>query len=202
MSYRALLARLDAWFARGAAAAGPGVVPCCRGCSACCHGPFDISPADAALVAEGVAVLPEGERVALQARAAEQLQLMAERVPGWGAPWDVGALPEPVFDALTEHFAQQPCPALGPAGACRIYAHRPATCRMLGLALATREGEVLENCCPIQAGFPAYAALAPVPFDLQDFESEAERYDRLAAELGGVSTTVAGAIAATSRRPG
>ena len=130
------------------------------------------------------------------ARAQAQLQRCAELVPGWGPPWDVAMLREEVFDALTESLAQQPCPALGPAGGCAIYAHRPATCRMLGLAMRTREGEVLENCCPIQKDFPDYAALAPELFDLAAFESEAEEYDLLAAALGAVSTTVAGAIVA------
>lgn len=43
-AYAQLLARLDQWFAAGRAAGG--VVPCRGGCTACCHGPFDISVAD------------------------------------------------------------------------------------------------------------------------------------------------------------
>lgn len=56
MTYRALLPILDRWFMTGSAHAGPGVVPCRAGCTACCLGPFDISPADARLVA--LAALP------------------------------------------------------------------------------------------------------------------------------------------------
>jgi len=196
MSYGALLATLDAWFARGSAEAGPGVVPCRAGCSACCHGPFDISPADAALVAEGVAALPPAERTAMRSRAAAQLRRCAELLPGWGAPWIVAAVDEDAFDSLTEQLAHEPCPALGPTGACGIYAHRPATCRMTGLAMATGDGGSLDNHCPIQADHPAYAALPATPFDLQRFEDDAERHDALAADRGHVSTTVAGAIAA------
>ena len=31
---------------------------------------------------------------------------------------------------------------------------------------------MIENACPIAAEFPAYAALAPAPFDLEAFEEE------------------------------
>jgi Fe-S-cluster containining protein len=194
MSCRALHETLDAWFARGVAAAGPGVVPCRRGCSACCHGPFDISPADAALVAEGVAALGEAERAAVRARADTQLRRCAELLPDWAAPWDVEALDENTFDALVEQLADAPCPALAADGACLIHAHRPATCRLTGLALSTPEGDVLDNHCPIQAQFPSYAALPPTPFDLQRFEAEAERLDAEARSRRWVATTVAGAI--------
>jgi len=199
MSCRALHETLDAWFARGLAAAGPGVVPCRRGCSACCHGPFDISPADAALVAEGVAALPEAERAAVRARAAAAVRRCEELEPGWRAPWDVDALGEQAFDALGDRLAGEPCPALGADGGCLIHAHRPATCRLTGLSLSTPEGDVLENHCPIQARFPRYAELPPTPFDLQGFEAGAEREDGLAAARGHVTTTVAGAIAFASR---
>ncbi len=53
---------------------------------------------------------------------------------------------------------------------------------------------MLDNVCPIQDGFPAYAALAPTPFDLLRFEDAAEREDQLASDAGWVATTVAGAV--------
>jgi Fe-S-cluster containining protein len=193
-NYLALLSTLDDWFARGTAAAGPGVVPCARGCNACCHGPFDVSPADAALIAEGVAALPETQRAALRSRAEKQLRRYTELVPTWRAPYEVDALDEAAFDALTEKLATAPCPALAEDGSCAIHAHRPATCRLTGLSLCTRAGDVLENFCPIQDQFPAYASLAATPFDLQAFEADAARFDVQAAAAGHASTTVAGAI--------
>ncbi len=202
MSYASLLATLDAWFSRGSADAGPGVVPCRRGCSACCHGPFDISPADAALIAEGVAALPEAERSAMHARARSQLSRCAALLPGWGPPWLVAAVEELAFDTLTEQLAGDPCPALDPGGGCGLYEHRPATCRMTGLAMDLGSNERLDNHCPIQADFPAYAALQATPFDLQRFEDEAEVHDARAADRGHASTTVAGAIEAALRGPG
>lgn len=191
--YANLLAELDAWFSRGIAAAGPGVVPCTAGCTACCHGPFDISPADAALVAEGVRLLPPDQRDQMLVTARGQVARYAGLAPGWEQPWDVTALGEEKFDLLSEALADMPCPALSESGACRIYAHRPATCRLMGLALVTPQGDLLENACPIQSGFPGYEALPPTPFDLLRFESEAEEVDEVVIADGWCVTTVAGA---------
>ena len=84
LTYRELLETLDRWFARGREAAGKGVIPCRLGCGACCHGVFDISPADAALLAEGLAALPEADREAVRARANDQLERFAKLLPDWG----------------------------------------------------------------------------------------------------------------------
>ena len=192
--YSNLLAELDAWFNSGIAAAGPGIVPCTAGCTACCRGPFDISPADAALVAEGVRRLPPDQREAMLATARSQIARYAEVMPEWERPWNVTALGEEQFDVLSEALADLPCPALGENGACRIYAHRPATCRLMGLALVTPEGELLENACPIQADFPGYEALPPTPFDLLRFEYEAEEVDEVVLADGWCVTTIAGAV--------
>lgn len=194
-NYPGLLADLDAWFREGVRAAGSGVVPCTTGCTACCHGPFDISPADTALVAEGVKQLAPEARDAMLARATAQLAQYRELLPEWNAPWDVTALGEEKFDLLSEALAELPCPALDTAGVCLIYAHRPATCRLMGLALVTPEGDLLENACPIQSNFPGYEALPPTPFDLLRFEYEAEEVDDAVIAAGWCVTTIAAAIA-------
>lgn len=192
--YPGLLADLDAWFREGVRAAGSGVVPCTTGCTACCHGPFDISPADAALVGEGVRKLDPESREALRSRASAQLARYREVVPEWNAPWDVGVLGEERFDLLSETLAELPCPALDATGTCQIYAYRPATCRLMGLSLVTPEGDLLENACPIQADFPAYESLPPTPFDLLRFEYEAEEVDERVTAAGWCVTTIAAAI--------
>lgn len=199
MTYRALLETLDQWFERGCRAAGRGmdgspVVPCRSGCSACCHGVFDLSPADAALVAEGVLALTTGEREVLAARAHAQLARYAEHLPDWGSPWDVEALDEGAFDGLAGALAHDPCPALDPAGRCELYAHRPATCRMLGLGMASPELGDLPNECPIQGEHPEYAALPPTPFDLLSFERVSLDLETEAAAAGRHSTTIAAAV--------
>jgi len=204
MTYRALVETLDTWFATGRQAAGGVEIPCRRGCGACCLGVFDISSADAALVAEGLATLPADRRAALRAGAEAQLERCADLLstPGWGPPWDVDTLPEPVFDALSEALAAAPCPALDPDGGCAIYDHRPATCRMTGLAMDAGVAGRLDNECPVQGEFPDYAALSPTPFDLIGFERAAHAHDELARARGFRTTTVAAAIASAPRRTG
>ncbi|HXG44459.1 MAG TPA: YkgJ family cysteine cluster protein [Gemmatimonadales bacterium] len=200
-AYQALLGRLDRWFHR-AEARHPGVIPCCRGCAACCHGPFDISVADALLVREAVAALPDDERKAVRARAGALLARFGTLAPAWGPPWDLASLGEEGFDRLAESLATEPCPLLDEHGACRIYASRPLLCRLMGLPLITPARRVLSNPCPIRRRFPAYAALAPQPFDLDAFEAaEAAFRDAAARALpaargeAGYETTIAAVLA-------
>ncbi len=194
MTYRTLLPVLDEWFIESTAAVAPVVVPCHSGCSACCHGPFDISPADARLVALAVAALDETSRTTVRRRAAAQCARYRELLPDWAPPWDVTDLGDDAFDALVEALADLPCPALDASGACLIYADRPATCRLIGLPIVNEDGDVLGNPCPIKEQFPDYAALPPVPLDLHRFEEEAEGHDDVAMDEGWGVTTIAGAI--------
>lgn len=194
MTYRTLLPILDDWFRGARAAAGEGVVPCRSGCTACCHGPFDISAADAQVVAAAVAQLDPTAQEAIRDRARAERERYREIVPAWGPPWDVTALGDDAFDAIVDALAALPCPALDPDGHCLIYRDRPATCRLMGLPLVTESGAVVENACPIQEQFPRYAALTPLPISLESFEDAAEGADVVAMEAGWTVTTVAGAI--------
>jgi Fe-S-cluster containining protein len=198
--YPALLTRLDAWH-HGVRERFPGVVPCRAGCSACCHGPFDISVADALVVRDAVAALPETARKAVQERARTQVHRMADTGPSFQFPWDVSRLDEVRFDALVEAQADAPCPALGSTGECLIYESRPMVCRMMGLGMRTGNGAVLENACPIQKDFPAYRDLPPQAFDLEEWETEVSTALRFAAgrlfadeARSEYETTIAGAI--------
>lgn len=189
--YQGLLQRLDTWFAQALAKHGT-VIPCRAGCTACCHGPFDISPADAELLREGLATLPAADRSAIRVRGELLLTRMHELAPAWEAPWAVDDLGEDGFDRLAEALADEPCPMLGDDGACRVYAYRPLVCRLIGLPMLTDLGETLPNACPIQDDFPGYPELAGVPFDYADFAAEEVA---ILAATEGRETTIA-AIAA------
>lgn len=187
--YRELLQRLDRW-ATGVAARNPGVIPCKRGCTACCHGPFDISAPDAALLRAGLATLDPATRAEVRSRAEFLLARMKGIAPKWGAPWNIEDVGEEKFDEIADALAEVPCPLLGSDGACTLYGHRPAICRMMGLGMRTPEGEI-ENACPIKEEFPAYAGLPPQQFDLAAFEKVEEE---LIEEAGGGETTIAGVV--------
>lgn len=198
--YRAVLERLDAWFAEAVAAA-PGVIPCKSGCTACCYGPFDISVADTELLLAGLAALSPADRRDATDRAAVLLARMRVLEPEWVAPYRVADLGDARFDELCDTLAAEPCPMLGETGACRIYADRPLVCRLIGLPLSTPDGRQIENACPIQAQFPAYAAMLPRTFDLEALEADeddclADAAARLFGNPGEATfeTTIAAAI--------
>jgi Fe-S-cluster containining protein len=200
-AYRALLERLAQWFDYGRRE-HPGVIPCHEGCSACCHGPFDVSVADVELLEAAVHALPESDWLAVRRRAEALVARMEALEPDWAAPHAVADLGEERFDRLTEALAAEPCPLLDSDGRCRIYADRPLVCRLIGLGMHTPAGRVIENACPIQDRFPGYAELPPVRFDLESFE-EVERACLVQAagrrfgrpERWEFETTIAAAIA-------
>lgn len=198
--YLPLLEQLDDW-QDAARARHPGVIPCRTGCSACCHGPFDISIADVALVTGAVAALPETVRAEVLDRARAQVAAMQAIEPGWQAPFDIATIGEARFDRISDELEELPCPLLDQAGGCLIYHDRPMICRLMGLGLITKRGDVIENGCPIQERFPAYERLAPQPFPLEEWETDEDEAKSEAAERfgdGGLieyETTIAAAIA-------
>jgi len=184
-AYQELLADIDSWFA-DASKRQPGVVPCRSGCSACCHGPFDISMADALLLREGVAALPAATRREVRERSGALLARMVALEPGWNPPFDPNELGEARFDSLTERLAAEPCPLLDQEGRCVSYDCRPLVCRIIGMPMVTPDGDVLENDCPIRDQFPAYAALDPAVFDLEAWEAREQAcLEAAALELRG-----------------
>lgn len=188
LRYRSLLESLDAWTDE-TRTRHPGVLPCRRGCAACCHGPFDISAADVLLLRDTVATLPASRREALIARAHAAADRQRTLAPDWAPPHDIRTLGEARFDALCEALAAEPCPCLED-GVCVVYEGRPTVCRLMGLGLAALDGRVLPNGCPIEDDFPDYAALPPQPFDLVTFETREE------ACLGEAGLTLFGGVAA------
>ncbi len=198
--YRELLERLDEWFEQGRRQA-QGLLPCRGGCSACCHGPFDVSVADVELLLEAFQELPPDEQAEVTRRARALLDKMQALEPGWRPPHAVRDLGEQRFDRLCEALANQPCPLLDDAGRCRIYADRPLVCRLIGLSMVTPAGRVIQNSCPIQHQFPGYVDLPPAPFDLEELEvGELECLQGAARRLLGdptrhdFETTIAAAI--------
>lgn len=176
-AYRALLDEAGTWFER-AAATHADEVRCRRGCDACCRGLFDVSPLDAALIAEGVRAAAADTRAALLADATAALATVAALATGWHAPWRIGDLGVERFDALCDALPDAPCPALDGDGACRIYAHRPLVCRIHGLPMFDPGAD--RDCggaCPLNAplfGLDADALRArpALHFDHAAFEAD------------------------------
>lgn len=203
VAYRGLLERLDRWMDDGRRA-HPGIIPCRAGCTACCHGPFDITVADVELIRGAVARMDPIDRAEVSRRARALLRRMTALAPDWTAPYDIAALGDEVFDGISDALAAEPCPLLGDDGRCVVYNDRPLVCRLIGLPMLAAPGRVIENACPIQERFPTYAALPPLPFALEEFEEAELACLRGAAGrvLGDPSrreyeTTIAAALEAT-----
>ncbi len=181
LAYRETLERLDRWF-DDVAGRHPGVLPCRAGCSACCHGPFDISAADTLLLRAALAELPADTRRKVRTAGTEVLARIREQAPGWQPPYDLADLGEERFDSIAESLADAPCPLLDERGACLVYESRPLVCRLIGVPMMTAEGELLENACPIQEQFPDYALLDPQLFDLEALQVQEAGHNEVAAE--------------------
>jgi Fe-S-cluster containining protein len=143
--------RTTRWFARAHAALLE-ALPCRRGCSACCHGPFAITVLDVLELRRGLASLDPSVRRGLDERARAQVAAFdaadsrlreSPFLDGWN---------DADQDALAERFTELPCPALGADGSCLVYAHRPVTCRTMGIP--TETGGTVEGACAVQTAVP------------------------------------------------
>lgn len=199
--YLPLLATLDQW-QQSAQQRHPGVIPCQAGCTACCHGPFDITVADVAALLPAVRALPKIRREEVIARARLGLTALLSQAPDWEAPYAISALGDRRFDDVSEALATLPCPLLDESGRCLVYEVRPMVCRLMGLPLRAESGDIVENSCPIQERFPDYVALPPLDVPLVAWsDAESEELQEAAEQLfddpaqAGFETTIATAIA-------
>jgi Fe-S-cluster containining protein len=143
--YRPLLARVDAWY-RSVKEAHPDKVPCTKGCRDCCIGLFDVSLADRDLLREGLAAADPAVRKDIGARAAALVAKLRELRPELGDTLDGWESTD--VDDLCDDAGDVECPVLGPGGECRLYEHRPLTCRMSGVPVVDQAGRTVypEGC--------------------------------------------------------
>lgn len=136
-SYEQILARADHHFSQ-VIDEQPAALHCRLGCTFCCNGLFEITPADMVVMMKGLRALEHPARAELARRAGEIIERLDHP--------DLEDLPEPERRRfLIEVAGDEPCPALSAGGACTIYSHRPLICRTAGLPLrdgsAYRGGE-------------------------------------------------------------
>jgi Fe-S-cluster containining protein len=143
--YKELLASVDAWY-RLVQEAHPADVPCKKGCRDCCIGLFDVSLADRDLLREGLAQAPPSVRKDIETRAAAVLGGLRELRPDLGDTLD--GMSAEAIDELCDEAGDLECPVLGREGECRLYAHRPLTCRMSGIPVVDLSGNAVypEGC--------------------------------------------------------
>jgi Fe-S-cluster containining protein len=118
-------------------AAYPGQIRCGRGCSDCCHQPFDISWLEGFYLWVGCCDLEEGVRD----RVLERARAYADwaQTQGWGRTETLDGSREERADRMRLRIsemsrAHRPCPLLEEE-ACLLYDFRPAVCRLAGYPL-------------------------------------------------------------------
>ncbi|MBN2646060.1 MAG: YkgJ family cysteine cluster protein [Desulfuromonadaceae bacterium] len=141
--YRQLLEELDGWFAACVEQVGD-EIRCCKGCSACCRGLFDISLLDAALLKAGFLQLEPEVRERVLARARERVHALQAQWPEFEPPYLLNRLPHEEWLDMPEDDPI-PCPLLGDEGQCLVYAHRPMICRTHGLPNIDSSGEIFSD---------------------------------------------------------
>jgi Fe-S-cluster containining protein len=177
---------IDQWFAQVRSKYAD-QMQCGKGCTACCHGLFDISLADAAQVAEGFRELPPDvqERVHSKAVAIHSVILEATRDSTQPALFDEDDL---LIDHIVEAANNPPCPCLGQAGECLIYEHRPLACRLEGVPMVDVHDGLFGDWCELnfKDGIPE-AALNDLRQDYNIIHASDESRSAAVAQHAGVS---------------
>ena len=148
---RRLFQQAERWFQRGQAALLESV-PCRQGCTRCCYGPFAITLLDELELQQGLQTLPSQTRHDIQTRAQSQVAAMEVVFPRLTQARHLDQWSEHDVDDLVTRFGDLPCPALGSDGRCLIYAHRPITCRMMGLPVEING--LMQGACEVQTFIP------------------------------------------------
>lgn len=151
MVSRQLQRQTDGWFQR-AGASLLGAIPCRAGCSHCCIGPFAITLLDVQALQEGLASLEQHEREDIQQLAAEQTAVLENAAPSLKQTPCIDLLPDGETDRLVALLQDAPCPALSSEGLCRLYNHRPLTCRSMGIPV--EEHSQTFGACAVQTFVP------------------------------------------------
>ncbi|HEX9742028.1 MAG TPA: YkgJ family cysteine cluster protein [Nitrospiraceae bacterium] len=148
---RRLFVQSEQWFHR-AHAALLGALPCRRGCSRCCIGPFAVTILDVAELQRGLPTLPEPILRNIESRARAQIATFESAYPRLAATPFLDEWPDSEIDQLATQFADLPCPALDADGACRIYPFRPLACRTMGIPVEA--DNLVQGACEVQTSVP------------------------------------------------
>jgi len=158
-----------------------GQMQCGKGCTACCHGLFDISLTDAVDVARGYSRLAPHVQKQVYARAVALYAGIRETDPDLPVPTLLSE-DDILVDEIVEAAQSPPCPFLGEAGECGIYENRPLPCRLEGVPMVDVRGGLFGGWCELnfRDGVPKDAK-ADLQID----------YDLIDARQGARSETIA-----------
>ena len=156
------------WFQRAQASLLE-ALPCRQGCCECCVGIFPITQLDVLELHRGLNLLPSDKRTAIVTRARAQIASLELAYPDLRATPNLDEWDDSRIDAIVEHFAHLPCPALASDGRCSVYTFRPITCRTMGVPVES-DGMV-HGACSVQTAVPI---VRPSPSVRTDYARLAE----------------------------
>jgi len=154
---------------------------CGKGCTACCHGLFDISLTDAVNVVRGFLELEPAVQERVYSKAAELHSTIRDVAPESSEPTLFGE-DDPRIDQIVDAANSPPCPCLGDQGECLIYEYRPMSCRLEGAPMIDVRDGLFGDWCELnfENGLPESAS--------SDFALD---YDAINADEESRSTAVA-----------
>ena len=156
------------WFQRAQASLLE-ALPRRQGCCECCVGIFPITQLDVLELHRGLNLLPSDKRTAIVTRARAQIASLELAYPDLRATPNLDEWDDSRIDAIVEHFAHLPCPALTSDGRCSVYTFRPITCRTMGVPVES-DGMV-HGACSVQTAVPI---VRPSPSMRADYDRLAE----------------------------
>ena len=164
-----LAKKTDDWFQR-ANAALLSQVPCRAGCAHCCIGLFSITHLDARLLHEGLAQLPADTQHRIAGRAAQQVAALETAYPRLKSSHSLDGWSDTDIDEAVNAFSIAPCPALDDSGLCSVYAHRPLTCRSMGIP--SRQNGMVYGACDVQTFVPIVRLSATLETEEQELANQ------------------------------
>jgi Fe-S-cluster containining protein len=177
---------LDVWFKK-IRETYASQMQCGKGCTACCHGLFDISLADAAEVANGFGKLSAETQASIRSRAMYLQREIAGGSPH-GEPPTLFAEADVQIDEIVDAAKSPPCPCLGSSGECLIYEHRPLACRLEGVPMVDVRDGLFADWCELnfQQGV-SESARTGLRQDYDAIEAFQEARSAQIAQRGGLS---------------
>jgi Fe-S-cluster containining protein len=181
---------LDEWFSRIRKTYNS-EMQCGKGCTACCHGLFDISIADASDVARGFKHLDPGRQAEVLVKA-EALQRGIRAIASKTGEPTLFDVDDPQIDEIVESANHPACPFLGAGGDCSIYDYRPMACRLEGVPMVDVNDGLFGDWCELNfKNGVAKSALADLAQDYDRIAQSQEARSAVEAERAGLSDSLA-----------
>lgn len=157
---------------------------CGKGCTLCCHGLFDISFADALILAEAFGAVDAQKRERSREQAAVIQAAISRAAPDLKPPFLLRGVTETDVDAIVDAAGTPRCPLLSEDEECLVYRHRPRACRLEGLPMVDAQDGLFGDWCELnfRNGVPP-GEMSCLALDYYALQSEEDTVTEVMADL-------------------